>query len=616
MVILKKMSIGLLLFVLVLIGCRHAGNVPHILEGKTAVEEGGVLFRVPNAQVEAGQGRQILAYKDDFILFGPVSDGAGGYTTKLTILNGKTGCVIAEADCAEWNMSEIEVQDDAIVLSNRERGAAKILDKNLKVRNEYQFREARGSIYTGKNGKTLYCFTAEDGIHVADVRTGEEMVLLRGEAVHLYPSEKCGNFLSFRYTDLDTQLSVLAVIDLATAKVETLPFAGAFYGAEKSGELWLAQLYGEEGVYYIGRRGSPKTFTLEKAHARASLLANHDAILVSEYGKKGVSMLSLYDMDGRFLSACAVGLGGSLNGEPVWSSKDEGYYFTMTVEPGKDILLFWDVSIPTEGDALRFPAAEQKADVGAVSLTLYEKASKISEKYGVEILIAEQVEPDVGDWKIEQIYDEARILEAIGELDDALAAYPDGFMAELRYGTQIKTQILLGGTVTDTSIPPGSAGFLTYIGFANEYAGRNVVGLDIRAPGSLAQCLHHEIMHLIEYKLSFDAKIRKNALYSEKAWEALNPTGFSYPNRRYDLPPEIYEAGYAAYFIDMYARTSAREDRARIMEYAMVGADAQFSSFPARTEKLRYIADCIRDGFDTAGWPEETVWEKTLNRCL
>ena len=80
------------------------------------------------------------------------------------------------------------------------------------------------------------------------------------------------------------------------------------------------------------------------------------------------------------------------------------------------------------------------------------------------------------------------------------------------------------------------------------------------------------------------------------------------------VPDDIYADGYDSYFIDTYSRTFPTEDRARVMEYAMIGWDWMFSedgSAPLR-EKLRYYADCIRDCFDTAGWPAVTRWEQPL----
>ena len=66
--------------------------------------------------------------------------------------------------------------------------------------------------------------------------------------------------------------------------------------------------------------------------------------------------------------------------------------------------------------------------------------------------------------------------------------------------------------------------------------------------------------------------------------------------------------------MDTYSRTFPTEDRARVLENAMAGWDWYFRDgqhAPLR-EKLTYYAACIRDAFDTTGWPDVTLWEKPL----
>ena len=209
--------------------------------------------------------------------------------------------------------------------------------------------------------------------------------------------------------------------------------------------------------------------------------------------------------------------------------------------------------------------------------------------------------------------DESYIADGLDALESALKKYPDGFMKQLVYGDQKKLEIHLTGAFTLKEYPEGEVnGFTTYIGFAQEQEGKNVVAVDITMAGSIEQTLHHEIMHIINYKLIFDAKIRSEALYSEEDWNALNPKGFTYVEDKFYLPEDIYWDGYESYFIDIYSRTSASEDRARIMEYAMADADWAFSGADGRYQKLAYLCECIRDAFDTKGWPKQTVWEQML----
>ena len=115
-------------------------------------------------------------------------------------------------------------------------------------------------------------------------------------------------------------------------------------------------------------------------------------------------------------------------------------------------------------------------------------------------------------------------------------------------------------------------------------------------------------------KMMFAAGIKEDSVYSEEAWMELNPEGFEYAGTTFELPEELYNEEYDLWFIDMYSKTMPREDRARIMEYAMTGDYNMFIAAPHRQAKLEYLNQCIRDSFDTFGWPEKMVWEETLEK--
>jgi hypothetical protein len=48
------------------------------------------------------------------------------------------------------------------------------------------------------------------------------------------------------------------------------------------------------------------------------------------------------------------------------------------------------------------------------------------------------------------------------------------------------------------------------------------------------------------------------------------------------------------------------------MEAAMCNFTWDFEPGSGTRTKLQYYADCIRDCFDTEGWPERTLWEQVL----
>ena len=68
----------------------------------------------------------------------------------------------------------------------------------------------------------------------------------------------------------------------------------------------------------------------------------------------------------------------------------------------------------------------------------------------------------------------------------------------------------------------------------------------------------------------------------------------------------------SGYFDREYALTFPTEDRATLMAAAMINNDLEFAPGSGRRAKLQYYADCIRDCFDTTGWPEIAPWEQAL----
>jgi hypothetical protein len=78
-----------------------------------------------------------------------------------------------------------------------------------------------------------------------------------------------------------------------------------------------------------------------------------------------------------------------------------------------------------------------------------------------------------------------------------------------------------------------------------------------------------------------------------------------------DMPAAIAAYENSGYFISSYAMTFPTEDRATLMS-AIMSDKTVLQENPGMAEKMRYYAACIRDCFDTEGWPENTLWEQVL----
>jgi hypothetical protein len=121
---------------------------------------------------------------------------------------------------------------------------------------------------------------------------------------------------------------------------------------------------------------------------------------------------------------------------------------------------------------------------------------------------------------------------------------------------------------------------------------------------------YHEFSHIIDSFLEWDAMQRTDAIFSEDVWCDLNPSWF--PGYSYSYAYEQYVQDYTC-FIDSYSTIYPTEDRARVLEYAMVEYDYDyFEEGTVLAQKLAYYCQCIRDAFDTTGWPDTVLWEQYL----
>lgn len=590
-----------------------------ILDSKQSMDEEGVLWHIPNERVEQWLQQDLAPLGEHLLLYGsePAS-GGGGMGVDLAVLSLETGGVLHEMVLPDIGLPGVQVWGSVVAVADWMDGDIYLLDDTLDIILEYRpERSAYGGAYVSPDLNTVYYVTQMDGIQVVDLNSGETRTLLEN-TWGLYSAGLCGDAVSLSYTDLETQMSCCAVLDLAAGTVEEIPFEGSFYNVECSGDLWMAGVMGADGAYYLGRSERPNVFYFRTNSGMVNLLNDPSRILFTEYDENGNGVLSLYEADGTFLSRCSLATDWSgPYSDPTWSEKDGGYYFLVTDYTGKDLLLFWDLAVPLAGENLELVSAYEGTPEpeGAVSQSLYDRADRIQEKYGFEVLIAEQCRQEFNQFTAVREMSEWYITAALDDLETVLASYPEGLTEQLLYGVQREIEVHLVGSLTKTDLPEQVSGFSTFSGFVSAGVGKSVLVVDITRPGSLKQTLYHEMTHLIDHKLAFDAGLREDAVYSEEGWNALNPEGFVYPDTYDELPMEIFTDGYESWFIDTYSRTYAKEDRARIMEYAMMGNEWAFSASPGRMAKLEYLCRCIRDCFDTTGWPEQTQWEMTLEQA-
>ena len=169
-------------------------------------------------------------------------------------------------------------------------------------------------------------------------------------------------------------------------------------------------------------------------------------------------------------------------------------------------------------------------------------------------------------------------------VESVLGQYPAGFPDQ--WG---EVRILLVGNLTGTDAFAGGH----YAGFTQRIGDGWRMVLDVKRCN--AGTIHHEIAHIL------DGILTEAGALTEAQWLRFCPSGFQYGDGNREL--------LADFFVDGYAMTDIREDRARTFEEAAIYGPSIYAEKPALWLKLEYLCRAIRAHFDTKGWPEKTFWE-------
>ncbi len=612
-----------ILCVIMLIGCGQSGagnqNILNaektIFDSKTLWDGSENLYEIPLAMLDSVEQAKVYRFGNDLLFTYEAYDGEENkkmYTIALVSL--ENGEMLYEQKLEPLTYGVVQILDNHVAINDLGDGKSYLLNDKLEMVDTYELQG--GMFCLDKKGEKAYRFTYDKGIEVVDLAGGETTDIFDNGA-NMFLCKAVGNEASFIYTDKDTLLRSSGVLDLNSEEIRVIESPYVFDEMEASGDIWLGNVEGTVPFYVVADENAQGMFYGGlKVTVGLNNASGH--MMFYDIVEDGESLFLAYDNQGNLLSDCCFeGLTFDEKIDLAWYEEYNGYVFVLTDEDNKPHLMYWDISGEMIENDLDLEDVEEsiKAPEGtAVSQELFDRAKTLSEKYGVEILIADQCDTVFTDHNAEQLLDEAEIEQALDTIDYVLGRYPEGFFEQLKHNTYKEIELqLLGVLKKDYSTDE-----MTYIsgGFVNySYQGKLLMALDARCVNLddeinpiLEGTMYHEFSHIIDKRLEFDARYREEAYYSEMGWEELNPEGFEYNDSYYGtLAPQ-----YADYFVDAYACTNSTEDRARIMESAMLGDATVFENKEGVKRKLEYYCRGIRDSFDTTDWPEVLPWEENL----
>ncbi len=567
--------------------------IPWVEEVGLPWDEAGYLRELPLTIPDGLNYSMAMEFDGDLLLWSMDNHLADTWILELCLVELDDGTVTAQRDIACSQAVHPQILGDSMYLCDNLSGTILELNKQLEVVNTWSLEPQEANWIMG-GSNTLYIQNWEEPVRVLDLTTGQESTLLGGALVtYISPLD---TMATVEYYSPDTGVQEMVLLDLMTGQLLMPPRDGSFMSMDCRNGTWLISNYRDGYTYYLGTEENLMLLNTETNDLR---FLESDILL--QTGEDG-TRLTLHDLRGKALASCCLTENGfGLYCNTLIPNENLGGYFCLVSNyESSQRLLYWDTTQGEQGEDLEFTDIPEEDQIQA---QLRQRAQEISQRFGIHVLVGTDCATEFTNFSTEQVTVWEDVSYALNVLESALESYPEGFFLQLRYGEIHRVELQLVGTLTATNPDsyPGS-----YAAFAQENYDHSLVVADIYS--TTVETYYHEFSHLIDVFLQWDAWQRVDALFSETHWIGLNPdwfTGYSY---QYGNEHELHD--YSS-FITSYATVSPTEDRAQIMEYAMREFDV-FTGSPVLIDKLEYYGRCIRDAFDTTGWPEQVIWEQYL----
>ena len=273
----------------------------------------------------------------------------------------------------------------------------------------------------------------------------------------------------------------------------------------------------------------------------------------------------------------------------------------------QDILCHWDTTGSGSPDKTVYTGPRYTASApdteGLARCT--QQAAILNEKYGIRIVFDSTIKPSA-EYTLTPEFQVSLIEQALKDLETCLASVPENFIKTLSKVSDTPLSVALVRNIRSvTGHGPSDGTGLQY------WSGGDAC-IALCVTDTFQQDFYHQLFHVLEVYL-----------YSESSeldlWDKLNPKGFSYDHSYTGYTQHTdskHLQGDTRAFIDAYSMTFAREDRARIFEYAMLDNSGELFSSDAMQKKLHQLSYCIRDAF---GWRRSELtypWEQYLEKSL
>ena len=604
---------------------------------------------------------------DNILLSFYFSDDDENLTGKLVSIDKETYEFIAEIDY-DVNTNSIQYLEDGIVsiISDENHHKYTIYDYDLNVLNSFESETYSPYMFTDINTAYYLSYTSAI-IYRYDVKTAtSHEVSDRGEyyVSYIASADKVdGEDIVILHTVEEDHKTHNGVLNADTGEI--IYFGENGYVDSKNG-IFSYDKY-DEGYFteyysYATSKDNAIKMTYDMNERYYVQLYHHDNKLIYYTPNDDTYSFEIVDMEtGKLIGTCSFDVKEILPDEDEVRKKlgvsedtdisydmepnvsyetcfldDDTLIMVFDIFAGYKMFLTWDVSLQdgyesilkiTDCDNIETCYDEssieqintilQPSEVSEKYKPLREKADKIEEKYGIEILIENESVGYMGEYILENttsnifVYDPYDALsDSLDCLDKELARYPEGFLEQVSNDGCKGYRFILTGRLT--GLGKDNAG-----GF--KYAIDGDINIVITAYGDVTTVIHHELSHSIDHYV--EEKLEGTLDFSD-GWDKLNPQNDIWYSEII-TPEKIYAECIArdidpsgAYYFSEYGHTNATEDRAEIFRAVMTPENyvqPDFERSPFIKAKINYYAECIRLAFDGSENWGEMPWEKYLD---
>ena len=541
---------------------------------------------------------------EDILLF------SGYSSTVLTLISGEAHFILAQADLncpVSPSDPSVTVTEKGISFFDGHTGELVFLDTSLEEIRRIPIPAYRPGV-TQDWSAAYYCTAA--GLRVMDLESGitrllKEMAFPQQELTAMHCS---GTVLECSVTGHDGDVATL-FIDVSTGttlrEVPGTPFLWT------DGDFYITVHY--DGSYPELLSGSehfgPNVLIAEHRDSQIEPVSgSHALILTTCSNDAKSSCLDYYDLE-TGCHAYQVTVPGKIQPLGFHTDSKENVLWFVYHDPNyqSDILCRWDLSRSCTGDSKKYLQSRyhaQQPDLEGLQ-RCQRIADAISGKHGVRILLwTDAITVSPQPYTLIPEYQVPWIEAHLEQLDSILSRYPAGFLekaaSQIRDG-QLRICLLRAIRRQSDNSADTDVGLAFWDRKNNAY-------LAIAAGDGMELALHHALFHLIDSRV-----LCTGSAYD--SWEALNPDGFEYDldyeQYRFRQALELVEGANRA-FTDYYAMSYPREDRARIMAFAMMPGYEECFSSEIMQKKLLVLCKGIRDAFGpppASGYP----WEQYLS---